>query len=325
VEAPEIKLREAPLDPQSVRRINSFLLDIFEYGDYGFNRALSGGYGPDLRCIFFTAEKEDSLIGAAGCLVGRQNPAVAIVGPIGVAPRWQGRGAGTHLLATALDYLKSQQCFAAYLGVRQNHRAVDLYRRAGFETYAGLIMRKFLAPKEQFEKCFVGSAVKIRQLSWGDWPAVMALAASPARMYTFDLRVQLFSTGYAEHRRFLSVFPKMMQTLEQPPGFANVLISEQSETVVGIAQLRKTADTADCGCELEFFIQDNFLKYAASFLEDTLRQAKVPVACQCLTCDHTKCGIIESVGGRAVRVLPQSASLGESLTDVVLYRFDDAR
>ena len=321
----EIKPSEAPLNPKDVRSIDSFLLDIFQYGDYDFNRALSGRYGPDLRCIFFTAENEDSLIGAAGCLLGRQNPAVAIVAPIAVAPQCRGRGVATNLLASALDYLKSQQCLVAYLGVRQNDPAVNLYKRAGFETYAGLIMRKLITPQEQFEKSFAASPVTIRQLSWGDWPAVMALAATPAQMYTFDLRAQLFSTKYIEPARFLSVFPKMMQTLEQPPGFANVLISEQSRTVIGIAQLRKTADTTDGDSELEFFIHDNFLQRAASFLEDTLRQAKTPVTCQCLTCDHTKRIIIESLGGRLVRILPQSVSLADSTTDVVLYRFDPGR
>ena len=320
-----IKRSEAPLNPESVRRIDSFLLNIFEYGDYDFSRALSGRYGPDLRCIFFTAENEDSLIGAAGCLLGRKNPAAAIVGPIAVAPQSRGRGGGTDLLAAVLDYLKSQRCLAAYLGVRQNHRAVNLYKRAGFESYAGLIMRKPLAPEEKFEEYFAGSRVTIRKLSWGDWPAVMALAATPAQMYTFDLRAQFFSTKYVQPPRFLSVFPGMMQTLEQPPAFANVLVSELTQAVVGMAQIRKTADTTDGDSELEFFIHDNFLEHAAAFLKHTLGRLKTPVTCQCLSCDHIKCGIMESLGGQVVRVSPQSTWLGNSPEDVVLYRLEARR
>jgi len=323
LEGMEIKCSEAPLNPEDVRRIDSFLLDIFEYGDYDFERALSGRYRPDLRCVFFTAENEDSLIGAAGCLLGRQNPAFAIIAPVAVAPQSRGRGVGTRLFAAALDYLKSQQCVAAYLGVRQDHRAVDLYKRAGFETYTGLIMRKLLAPKVQFEKIFAASPVTIRQLSWGDWPAVMALAATPAQMYTFDLRAIIFSTKYVEPTRFLSVFPKMMQTLEKSPAFANVLISEHSQAVVGIAQLRKPA--ADEGSELEFFIHDNFLEHAPPFLQGALRKAISPVTCQCLACDVTKRTIIESAGGQVVRVLPQSTLPSNSPEDVALYRLDPGR
>ncbi len=320
----EMKRSEAPLSPEDVRRIDSFLLNIFEYGDYDFNRALSGRYGPDLRCVFFTAEKHNSLIGAAGCLLGRENPSAAIVAPVAVTPQCRGRGVGTNLLASVLDYLKSKRCLAAYLGVRQNNPAVNLYERAGFETYAGLIMRKLLAPQEQFEKCFAVSPVTIRQLSWSDWPAVMALAATPAQMYTLDLHAQFFSTKYIEPARFLSVFPKMMRTLEQPSAFANVLISEQSHAVVGIAQIRNTVDSGN-DAELEFFIHDNFLELASSFLEDTLRQVKVVATCRCAACDVTKRAIIESVGGKVASIPPQSVFLGESPMDVILYRLEARR
>ena len=75
----------APVASAQAWEIESLLLGIFEHGDYSFRSALSGEYCGSMNCTFFLARHKSRLVGAAGCLYGLKNPAICVVGPVGVA------------------------------------------------------------------------------------------------------------------------------------------------------------------------------------------------------------------------------------------------
>ena len=81
----------SPVLAGRVWEIESFCLKIFEYGDYSFRRALAGTLGRGLGCVFFIAQHNGSIVGAAGCLYCLDNPAVALVGPVCVEAGYRGQ------------------------------------------------------------------------------------------------------------------------------------------------------------------------------------------------------------------------------------------
>ena len=203
----------APLDVRLAWEVESFLLEVFEYGDYSFRAALRGDYARTLCCSFVLAYCGPLLVGAAGGLYSHANPAVALLGPVAVHPSRRGGGIGTELIRMQLDHLAREGCRAVYLGIADGHRAVRLYARLGFAEYQGIVMRRSQSPSDRFDTEYwqAGGSVHVREVCWGDFPAVQALASVPAFMYTYDLQRGLFSSRYVPPERFLGVFPEMMR------------------------------------------------------------------------------------------------------------------
>ncbi len=131
----EVSRVTAPLDPEAAWEVESLLLKIFEYGDYSFRSVLLGEYSRTLNCTFFLAKHKGSIVGAAGCLYARKNPAIAIIGPVGVAAEFRLNGIGTKLVTSAIEHLRRRSCIAVYLGVSAGTSASSLYTALGFEKY----------------------------------------------------------------------------------------------------------------------------------------------------------------------------------------------
>jgi hypothetical protein len=197
----------------------------------------------------------------------------------------------------------------------------------GFERYEGIVMRQLPEGEGEFAQCYAASEnVSVRNVCWGDYAGVMALTVTPADMYTFDLREGIFSSKYAAPDRFLSVFPKMLSTLEKRGGLGNVLVSEESKTIVGIARAYKGSETDVDGTELEFFAHDNFLRQAGKLVRQTIEESRAEkITCQCLAEDSSKRGVIESAGGRVARILRQKTQVGNKLRDVAVYEISGPR
>jgi len=122
----------APAAPEAAWEVESLLLKIFEYGDYSFRSALLGEYSKTLNCTFFLAKHKGKMIGAAGCLYTHKNPAIAIVGPVGVTAEYRGNGIGTKLVTSLIKHLELRGCRAVYLGVLDDNPAVNFFRGLGF-------------------------------------------------------------------------------------------------------------------------------------------------------------------------------------------------
>ncbi|MCX5638673.1 MAG: GNAT family N-acetyltransferase [Planctomycetota bacterium] len=317
----------APLSPEATWEIESLLLKIFEYGDYSFRSALSGEYSKTLNCTFFLAKYRGEIVGAAGCLYAHKNPAIAIVGPVGVAAEYRGIGIGKKLMLSLIRHLKLENCMAGYLGVSPTNSTASFFSSLGFEKYKGIVMRLLLCPQAQFEQNYFGKSAdtKIRRAAWGDFPGIQGLVSFPCLMYTIDLQRSIFSSKYVEPARFLSVFPEMMRAFARQGGFANVLVAQHKENVVGLAQIRKLPGQAQRHIgELDFYVHDNFVEKAESLVRATLQESTLLsvqiVNFYCLGCDRIKRDVIEALGGIHIATLPENILLYGKYEDVLVYQ-----
>lgn len=318
----------APLEAGPAWELESFLLQVFEYGDYSFRSALGGTYSDALGCTFFLARSEGRLIGAAGCLHAREAPAVAIVGPVAVAPGYRRTGVATESLQRLMADLQQRGCLGAYLGVSPTNPARHLYERLGFHTHAGIVMRRLFCSDRDFEQSRFGrdGKVSVRACDWGDFAAVMCLLTAPCAMHTADFQQGLFSTRYAPPHRFLPVFPTMMNAVSRFGGCAHVLVTGKHDSVVGLSQLvRNSGQAQRHGAQLDLFVRDDFLDEAEVLARQTIDSAgslgvRRITSC-CLACDSAKRRILEQVGGRPVAQLPAAALIGESLEDAIIYQW----
>jgi GNAT superfamily N-acetyltransferase len=318
----------APLDAETVWEIESLLLKIFEYGDYSFHSALSGEYSRTLNCTFFLAKYKNNLVGAAGCLYSYRNPAVAIIGPVGVAAKCRRNGIGRKLVTSIVEHLRGRHCMAVYLGVSAGTPAAYLYSSLGFKRYKGIVMRLLLCPEQEFTNTCFGKCpdVKIRRVVWGDFPGIQALATFPCRMYTCDFKRGVFSSRYIEPIRFLPVFPEMMGAFARSGGLANVLVAGCKENIVGIAHISRLSGQAQRHiAEIDFYVHDNFVDQTEHLISTTMEGSRDlsinRINCYCLGCDYLKRDIIDKLGGRQVAVLPGNIFVSGKYEDVLVYRF----
>jgi predicted N-acetyltransferase YhbS len=318
----EICRAAAPLDSKAAWEIESLLVKIFEYGDYSFRSVLLDRYHR-LNCIFFLAKYQDRLIGAAGCLLSRRNAAVSILGPVGVDMEYRGQGIGTKLIGCVIDFLKKRNCKAVYLGISDGNPVAGLYKKLGFKKYQGIVMRLLLCSEKEFKEDYVKcSDTKICMADWGDFPATAALMSLPCSIYTFDFRQSIFSSRYVEPDRFLSVFPEMMKVFQKYGGFANVLITPVSKTIVGIAQIgRFPGQVQRHIAALDFYVHDNFIEQAEHLVRTTIMDSVFDrINCYCLACDDIKRNILEAIGAEQIAVLPENACINKNLADVLVYQ-----
>lgn len=318
----------APLGAEAAWEVESLLLKIFEYGDYSFRSVLRGEYSKTLDCTYFLARYKQKLIGAAGCLCGRKNPGISIIGPVGVDVKHRGNDVGSKLVESIIRYLRARGCMAIYLGTSGPDEVVNFYKKLGFQKYKGIIMRHLLCSERDFEECFKTAETKIRRAVWGDFPGISVLATFPAGFYTFDFGQNIFSSKYAEPSRFLSIFPEMMRVFARYGGFANILVANHKQTVVGIAHINKLpSKTQQHVAELDFYVHDNFTDQAECLVRTTMEKSKDlsinKVNCYCLGCDYLKRNIIDKLGGRQIAILPGNVFINGKYEDVLVYQLGE--
>lgn len=326
----EICKTTAPLEEEAAWEVESLLLKILEYGDYSFHSALLGEYSRTLNCTFFLAKHKGNLVGAAGCLYSHKNPAVAIIGPVGVAEEYRRNGIGRQLVTSIIEHLRGRRCMAIYLGVSAGTPATYLYSSLGFKRYKGIVMRLLLCPEEEFINACFGKCpdVKVRRAVWGDFPGIQAMATFPCRMYTCDFKRGVFSSRYIEPIRFLPVFPEMMRAFARSGGLANVLVAGGKENIVGIAHIsRLPGEAQGHTAELDFYVHDNFVDQTEPLVHTTIEgsgELSVKrINCYCLGCDYLKRNIIDRLGGRQVAVLPGNVFVSGKYEDVLVYQFGE--
>lgn len=318
----------APLGAEAAWEVESLLLKIFEYGDYSFRSALRGEYSKTLDCTFFLARYKEKLIGAAGCLCALENPSIMIIGPVGVDVKHRGNGVGSKLGESIIKYLRTRGCMAIYLGTSGPNGVVNFYKKLGFQKHKGIVMRYLLCSERDFEDCFKTTETKIRRAVWGDFPGISVLAVFPNSFYTFDFQRDVFSSKYVEPTRFLSIFPEMMRGFARHGGFANVLVANHKQTVVGIAHINKLpSKTQQHIAELDFYIHDNFTGQAECLVRTTMEESKDlsinKVNCYCLGCDYLKRNIIDKLGGRQIAILPGNVFINGKYEDVLVYQLGE--
>lgn len=317
----------APLSPELTWLIESFLLKVFEYGNFSFRAALRGQLSSMLCCTFYIATDGDQVVGAAGCLHSSHNQPVALFGPIAVEPQYRRSGIGTSLATMILEYLMAQDCRAVYLGVIGNNPARRLYEKVGFENYQGIIMRRLFGPPGEFEASYFQrcSQTTVKQADWADYCNVQVLLASPCSMYAFDYLRGGFSSRYAPPHSFLPQFPSLMKTVSAGLGLANVLVTGPQANVVGISHItRPHSAPLRHAATLDFFIHDNFVDQADELLYTTIRQAQES-GVSTLNCfvpegDQVKRSIMKRLNATQTAVLPESVRLNGHHQNTLVYK-----
>ena len=316
----------APLENELAWEVESLLLMIFEYGDYSFRSALTGEYSQSLNCVYFLAKHNDNIIGAAGCLYSKINPAIAIIGPVCVLSEYRSKGIGTELLESIVEHLKEINGMAAYLAVNNSNPAVSIYSKIGFMQYQGIVRRLLLREEKVFDKLYFNNTenIHVRKAIWGDFPGIQALIAEPGDMYSVLFSKHIFSSRYVEPVRFLSLFPEMMKENTKYGGLLNVLVAADKENVVGFANISRLPGKAQehVGV-LEFFVHDNFVEHSIELINTTIQKHKQSsikkIYCYCISCDRIKRNIIESIGGNLIGTLSENIFIDSSYEDILTY------
>jgi hypothetical protein len=248
------------------------------------------------------------------------------MGPVCVDAVYRRNGLATQLCETLLDYLKSQHVQAVYLGVKGDNPAVNLYRKLGFQVYAGIVMRKLNCYSNKFQARYTSkSDATIRLLQWSDFAEVSSLLAQPASMYTVDFSQNIFSAKYINPEVFLPYFPRMMRCLTRGNGYANVLSAADTGAIVGLAQLYSQPSTAYQNCAtLEFFVLDDFIDKTEELIRNTIsgwdRNSSRMILSYCLACDSHKLRILSSLGAKQYSVLPEYVCVGSKCEDVLIFK-----
>ncbi|MBC8481482.1 MAG: GNAT family N-acetyltransferase [Planctomycetes bacterium] len=318
----------SPLRSKRAWQIESFLLKIFEYGNYSFAKALAGNLAPNLLNTFFLAQYNNEIIATAGSLYSSANPSIALLGPVCVKSSFRRNGLAFHLCSLLLSHLQAQQVKAVYLGVKQDNPARKLYAKLGFNGYNGLVMRKLFCKKQDFNRRYSPNKNPIiRKMSWQDFPEVSALICEPAGMYTFDFNKGLYSTRYAQINKFLPIFPEMMADIEKNNDIANVLINPDQGSITGLVRINCPKSSPQRHlATLEFFVLDNFLNKSADLINAAILQfrSRVPkgIICYCLECDGKKKNILQSLGFVQYSYMPDFVNIRGRLRDVLILKLD---
>ena len=312
----------SPVSPEKSWQLESFLLKIFEFGNYSFRRALQSQLSPELQCTFFIARHNDTIIAAAGALHSIENPSVALFGPVCADPQYRNLGLAGKVSQLLLDHLQTVNVEAVYLGVNPDNPAVHLYEKLGFVKLAGIVLRKLFVDEQTFNKRYSPSRkTSIQPLNWHNFPEVSALLCEPADMYTIDFARRIYSTRYAQPTKFLPVFPEMMAAVEKKAAVYNVLRNDDSAAIVGIASI--TLPTHSLAV-LDFFMLDDFLENVSDLVAHTIGQYKAEhsgkVLCWCLACDTMKIEILKTLNAKPYSALPEFLSIANAPADVLIYQ-----
>lgn len=315
----------APLHDELALEVELFLVELFEHGNYSFRSALRGHYSTDLNFVFCLVRDSGCLVGVGTCLYDKTNPAVAIIGPVGVARQCQRQGIGSAVVKTLEDHLTQLQCKAIYIGVSPGNGLHSFYERLGFKAYSGIVLRKCPEGVAQYERLFADTfSIHTRPVGWEDYAGVSALAAFPGSLMTFDYPNGLFSSRYTPPIQFLPIFPNTMTAIHKNCAQACVLVGGHANQIVGFAQVtRSPAALRAHIANLEFYVHDSFLRKADKLIRKTLAAASFlgidRVRLWCVESDVGKRAIVDGLCAKQVAVLPEDVHLDGRYHDVLVY------
>ena len=309
---------KAPLNASNCNEIEALLVNIFEYGDYSFRDCLAGKFD-GIEAIYGIAKKQDKIIAVAIALLSKSDRNVALLGPVAVKKNYQKIGIGQHLLQNFLGHLQHEiNTKAIYLGVKQNNPAAKLYKKMGFETITGIVMRKIFAP--DFEKAYFRYDHNITIETAGEkhWPSFHALIATPCNIICADYLEGIFSSKYCPVERFASVFPLMLKQQTQGKRFIKVLAVRSC--VMALGSLTKTGSLSN-SLVLDFTAHNNFQVHLPLLIESLLKQAvEKNIFIYCPQADTIKLSIIKSLNSRCVGILPGALSINNQPCNVAVYQ-----
>jgi len=313
---------DAPLAPAKAWEIESFLLKIFEYGDYSFRSALTAAYHKTFKYHIHIARHQDKLIAAAAAIISTNQYPTAIVAPIAVHHHCRNLGIATKLIENLLQHLHQLNTTAAYIAAKPENRARKLYQRLGFKPTSGIVMKyefqnvttsDIALPTDQ-------NSLSIRPALWSDYPAISALMVSPHSTCCLNYTHDIYSAAYFPVNRFLSLFPKLFKTSIA----ANVIETGPDHNIVGFCSAHKpTAQPKSHIIELDFFTCDDFQRSAARLVQTTLNTLKASAAhkiiCKTPDIDTHKHHYLEQLNFKRTLTEPDALTITSHCHNLHLY------
>lgn len=315
----------APLPKNLADHIESFLVRIFEYGNYSFRTALRGQMDP-LCVTTLVALRHQHIVGVSMGLSPPSQQGIALLGPVAVNQQFRQQGIATSLIQRLCDHFSTQNITTIFLAAKFNHPARSLYHKLGFQNDQGIVMRRSSSNSHFFDKQYFSFSptVKVRKANWSDYCGVQLLLITPATMICFDYQRGLFSSRVSSPTRFFSVFPDLMKQQQQGYGFTNVLVSAAQEKVMGLAHIsRLPAAPSHHLATLDFFVHDSFVHHAMQLLATTIKQARQMgakrIVCYVPRVDTLKQNVLNDLGINVAAILPEQISLQNQFHDILVY------
>ncbi|WP_257305588.1 GNAT family N-acetyltransferase [Geothrix campi] len=147
------------LEFRSGRATDADILSHLRECDASFSSALSArvdltSYAEKIRkhAVTFEAWDGTRLVGLVAAYFNDKQSAIGFITSVSIVPDWVGRGVARVLMASALDYARTNQFFRVNLQVEEgNYVALSLYRKMGFENQNcedGLVNMTWVRPKK---------------------------------------------------------------------------------------------------------------------------------------------------------------------------------
>ena len=190
-------------------------------------------------------------------------------------------------------------------------------------------MRHLSGGSERFDEEYFArdQATTIRQVEWGDLPAVSALFTRPYAALAGDYGRGILSARYTPQPRCVSVFPTIVYDVNAKRGSCEVLVGDSSHRVLGLASFTPidTAARRHVGT-LEILVHENYLADGPRLLRAAVESGKASGMSQGIAhvpaTDKHKADWIRELPSRSVGVLHGHVKTCEEEVDVEVFEFN---
>jgi len=266
---------------------------------------------PAIRMNFFELVIGDDI---AGNITTVDADGIGMLQHVFTNPDHRRKGICQALMQAATEDFAGRGGRAMYLGTGYESPAYWIYHSFGFRPIQKSGAMKWLLDPTFEGKYFTAGETSVRNVQWGDWPALTALYQSEAGAYLRGLHF-----GHYGHSSYEGCFPAMMGQLDQG-GItqAKVLVSD-SGAVVGHALLAPQRQWRGEPVLLDFFVHTNFARRGAQLLRALDLPTDRKVQCYCDAAAGPKMAALQGREFRREALLKEQIRRGDEWLDVVIY------
>lgn len=308
-----------PLAPSDQMTLISLWQSEWTKTDFDWLPALKGAYGKTLRIESVVGMLDGIPVATATVLFPRADPEVSVISSVVTLPAYRRLGIAAQLTDRAASRSFSLGCKVCYLG------GTSVYRRCGFDWYAGVIMRRAAPQAGEIESCFFapGQSVFVREAQWGDLPGTACLIAQRPDCVVIDYPRGLISGKHADEQRCVSNFPLLWDDAVDHGGTVCALVGEAAHRILGVGTLTPGAGAARRhAAVIDLFVHDHHVAHAAKILQYLIDEAarREVITLQAFVAleDREKMGWFEHAQFVPVATLTGQLRIGDRLIDVMI-------
>ena len=288
-------------------------------------RSLAGQHADQSRDYYYIALVDDDIVATTWVGTGREHPEIGDFGAVITAPRLRGQGLSSILGAQACADFDEAGGKVLYLGTG-NPVARRVYRRVGFATYNGGVMRR-LSPgisAQEVDEWLFGQAdeKQVRPAHWGDLARATALYTQPHPWLIKDYREGIYSHPSLPLGRCNSIFIALLLRAEAE-GASLLVLASSVGGIVGTASVTPLDRQAQAGtAELEILLAPEHVSEGPFLLESVRRAACEANLTRLMAwvadCDHERLRLLEGAEFTRQATLPEQLAVGDESIDLHL-------